>query len=58
MSALEKDELLTALLHVFPEAEVRHFDNLVRRVEEQKLDHLTVNHIIELTQQGMVKIPK
>jgi hypothetical protein len=48
MNLNQQNELLTALLHIFPEAEVRHFDSLIRNVGTLTPANLTVNHILEL----------
>jgi hypothetical protein len=55
MTIAEKEELLTALLHIMPSAEVRHFDSLVKVAERNPLE-LHTREIIELTRLGAIKI--
>lgn len=55
MSIQEKNELLTALLSVMPDARVKHFGNLVKAAENNPLG-LKINEVIQLTRAGVVKI--
>lgn len=55
MSLEEKNELLTALLTVMPNAQVKHFNSLVKAAENNPLG-LKIREVIELTRAGVVKI--
>lgn len=55
MSLEEKNELLTALLTVMPDARVKHFNSLVKAAENNPLG-LKIREVIELTRAGVVKI--
>ena len=55
MSLEEKNELLMALLHIMPTAEIRHFVNLIKAAEKNPLG-LRTREIIELTRAGAIKI--
>lgn len=55
MSIQEKNELLTALLTVMPDARVKHFGNLVKAAENNPLG-LKINEVIQLTRADVVKI--
>jgi len=54
MSIEEKNELMTALLHVMPNAEIRHLDTLIKAAERNP-QGLHTKEIISLVRAGVIK---
>jgi hypothetical protein len=55
MNQQEKEELLTALLNIMPNAEVRHYHQLLQAAEHNP-QGLHTREIINLTREGVIKI--
>jgi hypothetical protein len=54
MSIEKQNDLLTALLHVMPSAEVRHFSILMKAAET--VTDMNIKEVIGLVRSGAVKI--